>query len=171
MKFSITLVLMLLFAVAKAQTTYEISIDSNHTKSKIYKGLISKYILQNDTSFKWYNTNQKGYVPDSSVVDVFGKNKTGIRFLIFGGTWCEDTQLILPRFFKILETSGVPDQNVTLLGVNRKKESFGNLSATFAITNVPTIIVLRNGKETGRVVEYGKTGNWEKELSDIIQLP
>jgi hypothetical protein len=33
---------------------------------------------------------------------------------------------------------------------------------------VPTFIILQNGKEMGRVVEYGKTGNVEKELADIV---
>jgi len=33
---------------------------------------------------------------------------------------------------------------------------------------VPTIIVLKDGKEIGRVVEYGKTGMFDKELGEII---
>lgn len=27
---------------------------------------------------------------------------------------------------------------------------------------------MKDGKEIGRVVEYGKTGVWDKELGDII---
>jgi hypothetical protein len=37
------------------------------------------------------------------------------------------------------------------------------------ITNVPTIIVMKNGKEVGRVIEYGTIGKWDKELSDIVK--
>jgi hypothetical protein len=33
---------------------------------------------------------------------------------------------------------------------------------------VPTIIVYKNGKELGRVVEYGKYGVFDKELAEII---
>jgi hypothetical protein len=33
---------------------------------------------------------------------------------------------------------------------------------------VPTIIVLKQGKELGRVVEYGKYGVFDKELGEII---
>jgi hypothetical protein len=36
------------------------------------------------------------------------------------------------------------------------------------IINVPTFIVLRDGQEVGRVVEYGNTGNIEKELAAIV---
>ncbi len=152
----------------KAQTLFEISIDSNHANGRVYKGLIGKKILQQDSTFKWYNDNQKGYEPDSQIVRTFSMNKQKLSFLIFGGTWCGDTQFILPRFFRLAEMAGIPDDAITLLGVDRKKESAGNLSATMGITNVPTIIVLVHGKETGRLVEYGKSGVWDKELADII---
>ncbi|HAI83817.1 MAG TPA: glycerophosphodiester phosphodiesterase, partial [Chitinophagaceae bacterium] len=37
------------------------------------------------------------------------------------------------------------------------------------IINVPTFIVLdNNGKEVGRVVEYGKYGVIDKELGEIV---
>ena len=45
-----------------------------------------------------------------------------------------------------------------------------NISYTdaFNVVNVPTIIVMKDGKELGRVVEYGNTGKWDKELADIL---
>jgi thioredoxin-like negative regulator of GroEL len=42
------------------------------------------------------------------------------------------------------------------------------LSEAFGITNVPTIIVMKNGKEVGRVVEYGHTGLFDKDLAEIL---
>ena len=57
---------------------------------------------------------------------------------------------------------------ITLFGVNREKNSLGNIAKAFNITNVPTIIVMQDGKEVGRVVEYGKTGKWDKELAAIL---
>ena len=36
------------------------------------------------------------------------------------------------------------------------------------MVNVPTIIVMKDGKEIGRVVEYGKNGMFDKELGEII---
>ena len=88
--------------------------------------------------------------------------------IAFCGTWCEDTQSIMPKFFKLQEMSGVPDNNITLFGVNRMKISLGHIAEALGVINVPTIIVMKDGKELGRVVEYGKTGKWDKELADII---
>jgi hypothetical protein len=36
------------------------------------------------------------------------------------------------------------------------------------LAHTPTFIVLKNGKEVGRVVEYGKNGQWETELAEIV---
>jgi hypothetical protein len=64
--------------------------------------------------------------------------------------------------------SGITDNTITFFGVNRAKKSLANIADAFGIINVPTIIVMKDGKETGRVVEYGKTGKWDKELAEIL---
>jgi thiol-disulfide isomerase/thioredoxin len=151
-----------------AQTSYETSKDPEHPDVKILKGVISKYVIENDSSFDWYNSSQTIYTPDSSIVTTFKNAKDSLQFVLFGGTWCDDTQYILPKFFKLQETSGVPDSAITFFGVDRSKKTLGNIADAFHITNVPTIIIMKNGKELGRVIEYGKTGKWDKELADII---
>jgi len=162
----------LLFLVsygAGAQAQYEISQDPKHPEVKVLRGIINKYLVQNDTAFQWYKANQRFYNPDSSTLNAMERTKNRIQYVIFGGTWCEDTQFIIPQFFKLQEMSGVPDSMVTFFGVNRPKKSLANIADAFGITNVPTIIAMRDGKEIGRVVEYGKTGKWDKDLVDIIK--
>ena len=163
--------LLIACCASQAQAQYEVSQDEKHPEVKVLRGIISKDIVKNDTAFKWYAANQKQYKTDTAIVNVFAKAKDKVQFVIFGGTWCDDTQYILPRFFKIQEESGIVEDKITFFGVNRAKRSLGNIADAFGITNVPTIIVMKNGKEAGRIVEYGKTGKWEKELADIINLP
>ena len=152
-----------------AQSEYEITTDPNDGNVKILRGTINKYLIQNDTSFTWYNPNQQNYKPDTAIVNALAKVKgANIQLIAFCGTWCEDTQSIMPKFFKLQEMSGVPDNNITLFGVNRMKISLGHIAEALGVINVPTIIVMKDGKELGRVVEYGKTGKWDKELADII---
>jgi hypothetical protein len=55
-----------------------------------------------------------------------------------------------------------------MFGVNRAKTSLGNIAKAFNIINVPTFIVMKDGKEVGRVVEYGKTGKWDKEIAALL---
>ena len=168
MKTLITIALISLSYLVNAQQ-YEISQDTKHPEVKVLRGIINKYLVQNDTSFRWYNTNQKFYGPDSSTLNAMERTKGKLQFVLFGGTWCEDTQFILPQFFKLQEMSGVPDSVITFFVVNRAKKSLSNITDAFGITNVPTIIIMKDGKEKGRVVEYGKTGKWDKELAEIIK--
>lgn len=156
-------------AELKAQAQYEILNDEKHPEQHILRGIINKYLVQNDTSYsKWYNSSQNFYTPDTATLNAFERAKGKVQFVVFGGTWCEDTQFILPKFFKLQEKSGVPDNTITLFGVNRAKKSLSGISDAFNVTLVPTIIVMKAGKEIGRVVEYGKTGKWDKELAAIL---
>ena len=149
-----------------AQTPYTYNKEG---ETAILNGIISKYILQNDTSFKWYAINQTGYMPDTAAVNAMETSKNNVQYIVFGGTWCEDTQNILPKFFKLQEKSGVADNHISFFAMDRNKKTLGNVGDAFKITNVPTIIVMKEGKEIGRVVEYGKSGKFDKDLSELLR--
>jgi thiol-disulfide isomerase/thioredoxin len=154
--------------ITNAQTPYTTAPDEK-TGGTILTGVINKYTLINHPNFNWYASSQQSYKPNVSIINAFEVAKSSIHFILFGGSWCDDTQFILPKFFKLQELSGFPDSSISFFGVDRDKKTLGNVSAAFQITNVPTIIVMKAGKEIGRVVEYGKTGNWESELMELIK--
>lgn len=151
-----------------SQNQYEILIERPNEKT--LKGIISRDVLQSDTSFKWYADNLKGYSPNAAALEGLKKNKDSIQLLTFMGTWCEDSHNIIPKFYSLLDAAGFPQNRVTLIGVDREKKTFSHLAEALNIKNVPTIIVLKNGKELGRVIEYGKYGMFDKELGEIISL-
>jgi len=168
--FTIIVILLLMNNATQAQTAYEKSPDPEHAGGLIYKGLINKYTLINEPSFVWYAQSQQSYQPDTAVISVLAKAQSqGYHFILFGGTWCDDTQYILPRFFKILDQCGFSEEAVTFFGVDRSKKTISNIAAAFQISRVPVIIVMKEGKELGRVVEYGATGKWDLELLDLIK--
>ena len=147
------------------QTQYEVLKD--HDGSKILKGIISRDILSVDSSFKWYTQNWKSYPADKDPAITFGKHKDSVQLVIFLGTWCEDSHVIIPKLFPFLDAAGFSDNHITLIGVDRNKKTISHLTDAFNVINVPTIIVMKEGKELGRVVEYGKYGMVEKELAEI----
>lgn len=134
---------------------------------KTYKGIISRELLIADTSFKWLN-NAQTFTADKNAVDGLKKNKDSIQLLVFIGTWCEDSQVIIPKLFSLTDAAGFSQNRITLIGVDREKKTLSHLTEALGIINVPTIIVMKNGKEMGRVVEYGKYGMFDKELGEII---
>ena len=138
------------------------------SNEKSLKGIISSEVLLEDTSFHWYAENLKGYTPNATALERLKKNKDTIQLLAFMGTWCEDSQNIIPKFYSLLEAASFSNDRVTLIGVDRQKKTFSHLSEALNIVNVPTIIVMKNGKEIGRVVEYGKYGLFDQELGEIL---
>ena len=132
------------------------------------KGLLNRKVLESDTTFKWFKNNYALGMADASAVQAFQQKKDKFHVIIFGGTWCEDTQNLLPVFYRLADKSGLPDSSITLIGVDRDKQTLDNLSEAFNIVNVPTFIVMHDGKEVGRVVEYGKYGQIDKELGEIV---
>ena len=152
-----------------AQSPYISLKDGDHPEQHILNGIITKYALQNDSTYKWYGSSQNSYSPAEGTVAAVAGAKSKLQFVIFGGTWCEDTQFILPKFFKLQEQAGYPDAGVSLFAVDRTKKTIGGITDAFKISNVPTIIVMKDGKEVGRIVEYGKTGQWDKELAELLK--
>ncbi len=152
-----------------AQSPYLSFKDNSQPGQQILNGIITKYALQNDSTYKWYASSQNTYNPSPELVNSLVSAKGKIQFVVFGGTWCEDTQFILPKFFKLQEQAGFPDAAISMFAVDRNKKTVGGITDAFKVLNVPTIIVMKDGKELGRVVEYGKTGQWDKELTDLLK--
>ena len=145
---------------------YEVVREGN---SHILKGIISRELVEKDTTYKWYAQNKSGYTPNAEAVSALSQNKDSIQLLVFMGTWCGDSHVIIPKFYSLLDAAGVPPERVTLIGVDRQKKTISHLTEALDVRNVPTIIVYKKGRELGRVVEYGKYGMWDKELGEVIR--
>jgi thiol-disulfide isomerase/thioredoxin len=153
-----------------SKVNYTESRDEGHEgNSKIIKGVFNRQILESDTAFKWFADNYKYGQADANAIEAFKKNKEKFSVLVFGGTWCHDTQNILPAFYKLADKSNYPPNKIYLIGVDRAKTTIQQLHTKYKITNVPTFIILNNaGNEIGRVVEYGKSGMPDKDLGEIV---
>jgi thiol-disulfide isomerase/thioredoxin len=166
MKKIFSIILILISMEAVAQKTYEETVEPGGTK--IMKGFLSKEVIMYEASFTWFAENQKNYTPPAAAVDALKAKGDKVQIICFGGTWCGDTKNILPKFYSLATAAGFMQNHITLIGVDRSKKTHGALAEAMGITNVPTFIVMKDGKEAGRVVEYGKTGQWDKELGEII---
>lgn len=161
-------VLLLSCATSKQspKPNYQVFTDTNGTKA--LKGIINKSLLVNDPSFQWFIENGKYGDADASAVAAFQKNGSKISLLVFCGTWCHDSQNLIPKFYKLIDKAGFPESKIVLVAVDKSKIAVQNLHVKYQLKTVPTFIVLVNGKEVGRVEEYGKTGYMEKELGEIV---
>ncbi len=136
--------------------------------SKMLRGILFKEQITQDTSFKWYAKNVKLTKPNADAVTAVAAKADKISIVIFGGTWCEDTHQLLPKYLSLLQAAQFPDDRLMLVAVDRAKTTVTNLQKIFNVTNVPTCIVLKDGKEVGRIVEFGKTTFVDKELGEMV---
>lgn len=164
-KIILVITLFTVIAFTATAQSYEVL---NEGGSRTYKGIINREIIEKDTSFKWYNENKTGYTPFAKAVSGLKRNADSVQLLVFMGTWCGDSHNIIPKFYTLLDSAGFAANRVTMVGVDRSKKTSGHLAEALNVLNVPTIIVMKNGKETGRVVEYGKYGLFDIELAEIL---
>ncbi|KQR94645.1 thioredoxin [Chryseobacterium sp. Leaf180] len=118
----------------------------------------------------WYVKEHDDYALDMKAIEQLKKAKLfTYKLTVFMGTWCEDSHRDFPRFMKILEAINYPMDNLTIIAVNRKKESPTGDEVRYNVHKVPTMIVEKYGKEIGRIIEMPTTGYIERDLVDILK--
>jgi thiol-disulfide isomerase/thioredoxin len=166
----ITLGMFLLVANVFAQASlnlFEVVPDAE--EKKFLKGFISKEQITNDADFAWYQQNLKYAKPNKEYVDIIKPKAYDFQIMLFLGTWCHDSQQILPRYFALLEAAEFPEHRMTLIACDRQKVAPANVNRPLNVTLVPTLIVLKDGKEVGRIVEFGESGLVDKELAELVK--
>ncbi len=135
-----------------------------------------KKILLGEKSWEQWKS-EAGW--ESYSADDFQPSETKIRdiselskkskpmFLVFGGSWCPDTEMQLPMIFKILQLASIPADDVHLYGVDRQKTEPTGAAAQYNIRKVPTLIVLTRQAEAGKIEEFPET-TWEDDILKIL---
>jgi len=126
-----------------------------------------------DTSFSWWwNPEYNMYDVDSTEVEKLKVILKDIDITIVMGTWCSDSRVEVPHFYKILDEINYPREKVTLINVNREKQGLENEVEKLDIILVPTFIFYKAGEEIGRIVETPYE-TLEKDMPEILsaELP
>lgn len=63
---------------------------------------------------------------------------------------------------------GLSEKRTTLIALDRLFNTVKDLSITWKVSNIPSAIVLKDGKEVGRVEENGKAGQVDKSLAEVL---
>lgn len=107
---------------------------------------------------------------DESKVMILKKlvQEKNITFKIFAGSWCGDSKTGLPKIIEIFSNSRISENQYILYGVDRKKFEPSFAFAEYQIEKVPTLIILSDGKEIGRIVEFPHQ-DWTTDIIQIIK--
>ncbi len=157
------IIILILFALNMDAQTPEVMLTGKHTFED----------LQTDTNYAWFDKNAAAADPMTCpVCDDIAAIKKPYKLIIVGGTWCSDTQDLLPKFY-ITSLYAAMDVNkvVELYFVDRDKKNPADIVSKYAITNVPVFIVLdAKGNEVGRITESVKVSIADDLLEILKKL-
>lgn len=163
----ISLLFFMTIGYTQANAQFGFDIDRDETTGQIiFVGRCTFDDLADEASFDWLRMGSDGYNPDAAKIDSLKKILPTCQLVIFMGTWCEDTQNLLPKLYKTMLYSHCYT-NYKMYAVNRNKISKNNEQEPFKVVTVPTIIVQKNGVEIGRIVETTKV-SIEDDLLKIV---
>jgi thiol-disulfide isomerase/thioredoxin len=107
--------------------------------------------------------------PDAAAAQELTNVPPGAEVTVFLGTWCGYSRRVVPRLWKALDAAGgsVPF-HIRYVAVDRQKKEPAGEAAADQIQYVPTLIVARDGRELGRIIEQSPHGV-EKDLLALLQ--
>lgn len=108
------------------------------------------------------------YEPNAGAVTAIKSNDKDATVTLALGTWCPDSKNYVPKLIKALRAAGNDKIQVKLVGIdNQFREPVATVQPR-RITNVPTVIVERGGREIGRIVETPASSTMEQDLASIL---
>ena len=156
---------MLFFVSCKTETKINQTVPYEDTV--ILLGPADESGFNQDPFNSWYHPNYSSYSVDENLVDELKSLSKGIEIKTFMGTWCEDSQRETPNFYKLLKAIDFNKKKHTLYAVSREKTTPQQFEKDLNITNVPTFIFYKDGKEINRIVEY-PIESLEKDMFSIL---
>lgn len=117
---------------------------------------------------EFFQVDYDAYLPEDEVVDSLRNSYEGIRLHVVLGSWCGDSKEQMPRLLKVLDQSGFDISQLMMTGVDSHKKGRTTDVGPLEILKVPTVIVYRDGKEAGRIIET-PVETLEKDLLNILR--
>lgn len=154
------------FGILAQAQDYQRIIDKK-TDRIMLKGQVTFEDIRKESAFSWFQDGLS-YDYNKMVADNLERYYKPYHFVVFLGTWCSDTQDLLPKLYTVLHQTNFDFNAITMYAVDRNKEAINNESKNFKIDRVPTIIVLHGEREVGRITET-VTASIEHDLLAILE--
>ncbi len=124
--------------------------------------------LMEDPAFSWFPPAFHKAEADTGLLAALAPHLSSYQYLIFLGAWCSDSHRWIPPLFRIFKDLDLPPQAYRILALDEEKKDGGSgWVDRYQIAWIPTIVLLRDGVERGRIVETVEA-SMEAALLDII---
>ena len=165
--FWFTLILILFTGQAFSQETNKTIIDER-LEREVLLGFCDRDGLKQGEFAEHFEDEYDAYKPGKKVIKKIRKAENDFIIVMILGTWCHDSKIQVPRFYRLLDETGKLDALSKVICVDGNKTG-GELSIeNYKIEYVPTFIFYRNGKEIGRITESPEK-SLEEDFLNIIE--
>jgi len=135
-------------------------------------GPLTKEDLRTPPHSEWFDAQYSRYQPTAETLSALRPRLPGISIEAYFGTWCGDSRRQVPRLARLLDLAGFEETRLTLVGLSDRRMEFkqapGNPEAKRYVHRTPTVVILRDGAEIGRIVETPTT-SLEGDLLAILE--
>jgi len=162
------LFLMIMSLSAGAQSGHFKVFKDSVDGGQVFNGPVTFSDLNKEASFTWLSSGYDLYDPDGKTIEKLQGRLKNYSIVVFLGTWCDDSHNLVPKLEKVLDKAAYPYSNLTMYGVDRGKTTLNGEDKQYGIKLVPTIILINEGKEVGRITE-SVSKSIEDDLEAIIE--
>ena len=123
----------------------------------ILVGSVTRAALKAPPFSEWFDGAYTRYQPDPASVDRLRPLLAGVSVEAYLGTWCGDSRRQIPRLIRLLDLAAFDHKDLALVGLSDRPMEFkhapGHPEEKRYIHRTPTIVIVREGREIGRIVE------------------
>ena len=148
------------------QTEAQITVDEK-TGEDMLIGACDRTAFDYGSFSEWFKNEYDSYTVSKEECDSLKNLIPEFDIKIVMGTWCSDSRREVPRFYKILDTLGYPEEKIELITVDRTRIGKNGETEGLDIELVPTFIISLYGNEVGRIIESPEE-SLEADLKTII---
>lgn len=151
MRFAVILVFV--FATQLFAQDYNKKIFDEEKGDTLLVGYCTREVFDDSLFSNWFYEEYDFYKPEFEDINQLQFLLNDISITIVMGTWCSDSREVVPAFYKTMDELNYDTGNITLINVDRKKQSQGDEVKELDIKFVPTFIIYRGAVELGRIIE------------------
>lgn len=120
-------------------------------------------------SFEQFKRHEHDVTYNQAQLDRLKKFKEPIEIKVYFGEWCHDSYRETPRLIKLFSQLNQDNFKPWFYAVDLKKSDPLGLAKADNLRRTPTVIVYRDGKELGRILEVPRV-DWASDIAGILEL-
>jgi thiol-disulfide isomerase/thioredoxin len=153
---------------ANAQEINNVIIDEKTGKEILIGKLNLEGIYTNSDFNENFKLRFSDYEADSLAIKQLRELAKDYEITLVLGSWCHDSKVQVPHFYKVISLIDYPEDKIDLIGVDRKKEAGDVEIKNLKIKRVPTFIFYIDGDEIGRIIETPEI-SLEADMLNILK--